>query len=63
VKWLEIRVLNAKTGAPLSHHSFITNHRLRADTVSQVAQAGRGRWKVENENNHVLKKEGRSYRT
>ena len=27
-------------------------------TVSQVAQAGRGRWKVENEKNNVLKTKG-----
>ena len=27
-------------------------------TVSQVAPAGRGRWKVENENNNVLKTKG-----
>ena len=56
--WLEIRVINAKTGEQLYHTSFSTNHRLRAATVSQVAQAGRGRWKGENENNHVLKTKG-----
>jgi len=58
VNWLEIMVINAKTGEQLYHNSFITNHRLRAETVSQVAQAGRGRWKVENENNNVLKTKG-----
>jgi hypothetical protein len=58
VNWLEIIVINAKTGEQLYHNSFITNHRLHADTVSQVAQAGRGRWKVENENNNVLKTKG-----
>jgi len=26
--------------------------------VAQVAQAGRGRWKIENENNNVLKTKG-----
>jgi hypothetical protein len=58
VNWLEIMVINAKTGEQLYHNSFITNHRLCAETVSQVAQAGRGRWKVENENNNVLKTKG-----
>ena len=40
------------------HNSFITHHRLRADNVAEVAQAGRGRWKIENENNNVLKTKG-----
>jgi hypothetical protein len=58
VNWLEITSVHATTGAQLYHNSFITNHRLSADNVSQVAQAGRGRWKVENENNNVLKTKG-----
>jgi hypothetical protein len=37
---------------------FITNHRLSAENVAQVAHAGRGRWKIENENNNVLKTKG-----
>jgi hypothetical protein len=36
----------------------ITNHRLTVDNVVAVAQAGRGRWKIENENNNVLKTQG-----
>ena len=58
VHWLEITSVNAKTGEQLYHNSFITNHRLSAENVSQIAQAGRGRWKVENENNNVLKTKG-----
>jgi len=58
VQWFEMTVVNATTGAQLYHNSFITNHRLSAATISQVAQAGRGRWKVENENNNVLKTKG-----
>jgi hypothetical protein len=52
---VEITVANAKTGEPLYYNTFITNHRLSSDNVAQVAQAGRGRWKSENENNNVLK--------
>jgi hypothetical protein len=51
-------VVNAKTGAQLYYNTFITNHRLSTATVAQVAQAGRGRWKIENENNNVLKTTG-----
>ena len=56
--WLEITVVNAKTGEQLYYNTFLTNHHLSAETVAPVAQAGRGRWKVENENNNVLKTTG-----
>src|SRR5262252_8559564 len=58
VNWVEMTVVNAKTGAHLYYNTFITNHRLSAENVAQVAQAGRGRWKIENENNNVLKTKG-----
>ena len=58
VNWVEITVVNAKTGEQLYYNTFITNHRLSEENVAQVAQAGRGRWKVENENNNVLKTKG-----
>ena len=58
VNWVEITVVHAKTGEQLYYNTFITNHRLNAENVAQVAQAGRGRWKSENENNNVLKTKG-----
>jgi hypothetical protein len=58
VNWFERTVINAKTGEQLYHNSFITNHRVTAENVAAVAQAGRGRWKIENENNNVLKTKG-----
>jgi hypothetical protein len=58
VNWCELTSGNAQTGAQLSHNSCITNHRLRADNVAEGAQAGRGRWQIDNENNHVLKTKG-----
>lgn len=58
VQWFEITVVNAKTGEQLYHNSFITNHPVTATTVAAVAHAGRGRWKIENENNNVLKTKG-----
>ena len=51
-------VVNATTGEHLSHHSSITNHPLTADNVVAVAQVGRGRWKIENENHNVLTTKG-----
>jgi len=58
VNWFEITVVNAKTGEQLYHNSWITNHRITTDNVAELAQAGRGRWKIENENNNVLKTKG-----
>jgi hypothetical protein len=58
VNWFDITVVNAKTGEQLYHNSYITNHRLTADNVVDVAQSGRARWKIENENNNVLKTKG-----
>ena len=58
VNWFDITVVNAKTGEQLYHNRCITNHRLTADNVVDVAQAGRGRWQIANENNNVLKTKG-----
>ena len=58
VHWFDLTVVNAKTGEQLYHHSCITNHRLTADNVVDVAQASRGRWKSANENHNVLKTKG-----
>lgn len=58
VNWLEITSVHAKTGEQLYHNSFITNHPITDDNVADLAQAGRGRWKIENENNNVLKTKG-----
>ena len=58
VNWFAITVVNAKTGEQLYHNSCITNHRLTADNVVDVAQSGRGRGKIANENNNVLKTKG-----
>jgi hypothetical protein len=58
VNWCELMIVRATTGEQLYHNSFITNHRLTADNVVDVAQAGRGRWKIENEHNNVLKTKG-----
>jgi hypothetical protein len=58
VEWVDITVVNATTGEQLDHNSFITNHDVTADTVDDVAQAGRARWKIANENNNLLKTKG-----
>jgi hypothetical protein len=51
-------VLQATTGAQLSDQTGITTHRLSAENVAQVAQAGRGRWKIAHDKNHVRQTKG-----
>ena len=58
VNWFDLTVVKASTGEQLYYNSYITNHRLTADNVVDIAHAGRGRWKIENENNNVLKTKG-----
>lgn len=58
VNWLELTEVQAKTGEQLYYNSFITNHQISDANVADLARAGRGRWKIENENNNVLKTKG-----
>lgn len=58
VNWCELTVIHEDTGEILYHNSFATNHRLDDASVKPIAQAGRARWKVENEGNNVLKTRG-----
>lgn len=58
VNWVEVTVRNEKTQKILYKNSFITDFHLDSSTVPRIIQAGRARWKVENENNNVLKTKG-----
>ena len=58
VNWRELTITHEKTGAQLYHNAFATLHPLTATTVQALVAAGRARWKVENENNNVLKTKG-----
>ena len=58
VHGFEITVVNTTTGEHLYHKSLITNHHITAENIAEAAQAGRGRWKIENENTKVLKTKG-----
>lgn len=57
VNWCELTLTDTR-GVPLSHNAFITQFSLTAKTVVPIVQAGRTRWKVENENNNTLKTQG-----
>ena len=58
VNWCEVIITHGKTGKQLYHNTFVTNHLLTEQTVVEVVNAGRARWKSENENNNVLKTKG-----
>lgn len=58
VNWCEVHIMHEQTGELLYHNSFMTNHPLTDQTVQPILIAGRTRWKIENENNNVLKNYG-----
>jgi len=58
VNWCEVTITHSKTGQQLYYNTFVTNHQLTEQTVIPTVEAGRARWKVENENNNVLKTKG-----
>ena len=58
VGWVEVKVFSQEKDKVVYHNSFITNHRLRTETVAEVVAGGRARWKVENEDISTLKTRG-----
>lgn len=58
VNWLQLTITRADTKEQLYRTAFVTNHPLTDKTVIDIAQAGRARWKIENEHNNVLKTKG-----
>jgi hypothetical protein len=58
VNWLEMTITNKRNGTQVYFNTFATRYDLNEQTVASIAQAGRARWKVENENNNVLKTKG-----
>jgi len=57
VNWCEL-VITDEEGAVRYRNSFITDWAITADNVAGLVAAGRARWKIENENNNVLKTKG-----
>jgi len=58
VNWVELTLTRTDTGEVLYQNAFITDFPLTGANVPQIVQAGRSRWKVENENTNVLKTKG-----
>jgi hypothetical protein len=56
--WCELTITKATDGTIRDRHAFATTHLLDRTGVEAVGQAGRARWKIENEHNNVLKTNG-----
>jgi hypothetical protein len=57
LNWVELIILDEK-GKERYHNSWVTTHVLSESTVEAIIQAGRCRWKIENENHNTLKTKG-----
>jgi hypothetical protein len=57
VNWCELTITDAQ-GVVQYRNSFITDWKISAGNVAGLVAAGRARWKIENENNNVLKTKG-----
>ena len=57
VQWCELTTTDAQ-GKVLYRNAFVSNQPIDAGNVAAIVQAGRTRWKVENENNNTLKTQG-----
>lgn len=58
VNWFELLITDEKTSETLYHNSFVTNHPVTVANVVELAQLGRARWKIKNENNNTMKTKG-----
>jgi hypothetical protein len=58
VNWCALTIVGETTGEVLYHNAWATDYQLTADTIRPLVAAGRSRWKIEPENNNVLKNQG-----
>jgi hypothetical protein len=61
VNWCEVTVVREDTGKQIYHSAWITSHELTTESVEAVVDAGRSRWKIENEGFNVLKNQGYNF--
>lgn len=57
VNWMELTILN-KDGTVKKQFSFVTDLPLTDINIKEMITYGRSRWKIENENNNILKTKG-----
>lgn len=57
VNWCELTT-TLEDGTVIYKNAFATNYEITKKKVKEVVASGRARWKVENENNNILKTKG-----
>lgn len=57
LNWCELTITD-ELGKVIYKNAWATSHAIDDKTVISIASAGRARWKIENENNNVLKNQG-----
>ena len=55
--WCEI-IVTDEDDEKIYHNCFVTDIEITNDNVIEIASCGRARWKIENENNNILKTNG-----
>jgi hypothetical protein len=58
VNWCELHITHQDTGKTFYHNAWVTDLTITENNVIEIVDCGRARWKVENENNNVLKTKG-----
>ena len=58
VGWAELTITYEETGELIYQNAFVTDFEVLETTVAAIARDGRARWKIENENNNILKTKG-----
>jgi len=58
VNWVELTITHEETNEVIYKNAFVTNFEVLETTVEAITQDGRARWKIENENNNILKTKG-----
>jgi len=58
VGWCELTITQEDTGEILYRNAFVTHFTVTEANVRDIVRDGRARWKIENENNNILKTKG-----
>ncbi len=61
VNWCELTITDEKNNI-VYRNAFATDYLLDRKNIKQIIEAGRTRWKVENENNNTLKTKGYNFK-
>lgn len=58
VNWCQLVTTDAESGKVIYRNALATNFEITKKNVKEIVRDGRARWKIENENNNVLKTKG-----